>query len=390
MRDSHPIDITLISTEKTREIVKKVVCSLGYKEQFAPGWIHSTLMYQIEEPGYCDFLKAFIDKTRPDMSGKAESFLLESFLENGVPFTLSKSGNPKKLVRNWLAEKSVSRETFFLTAYGTEMYASEVDLFLKAALRDNGLDLCNHKEAIHWFCFKRGLKYNDAMRLMARYDASPAGVPVYSTEQAFRAAVIKARTENALLDLLLTIKDHPITYTNYIAYGEFVELYQYNRKLAAMNRNREIDTNTGCVTTSKTKLSKISSSVIEELTCSGTPIVNGNVAKLSDSSLKFLDIKRLTRNRISTILSGKAKVDRTDLIIFNFLKMCHVCRNMPNYKSAPLFVESTNKILEKCNMGTMSYRNMYDIFLELCMLSNDPDIVYGDVWELSYNYTEEA
>ena len=96
---------------------------------------------------------------------------------------------------------------------------------------------------------------------------------------------------------------------------------------------------------------------------------------------KFLNQKRLSRQRISQILSGKTRVSRYDLMTLVFYNISMECDpDTKTEKRFNAFVSAVNEVLDRCYMGRLNIANPYESFLLMCMLTNGPLIAFGDVW----------
>ena len=114
---------------------------------------------------------------------------------------------------------------------------------------------------------------------------------------------------------------------------------------------------------------------------------NGNLLPMKASVLssQFAGT-RLNRQHLSDILSGNGPITRYDLITLNFLDFARKTDEYPlAQKRYSAFVDSTNDMLEKCDMGPMYPVNPYENFLMMCILSIDPVGTFSDVWEMSYS-----
>ena len=131
----------------------------------------------------------------------------------------------------------------------------------------------------------------------------------------------------------------------------------------------------------------VSESDVEKFLCSGTPIdKKGNLTKISVSSLSAnFSKKRMSRQHINDITSGKVSVDRFDLITLKFFIVAHSNIHEKNINKWWTFVDETNKMLEVCSMGELYIANPYDCFLQMCMLTDDPLSTYDSVIEKSYD-----
>ena len=112
---------------------------------------------------------------------------------------------------------------------------------------------------------------------------------------------------------------------------------------------------------------------------------NGNLASMKGSALnRQFTGKRLTRQHLGEILSGKAPITRFDLITLNFF-ICSQEETESRKSRYSGFIDSTNRILAECAMGPLYVVNPYECFLLMCILSDDPLGTYSDVWEMSFD-----
>ena len=131
----------------------------------------------------------------------------------------------------------------------------------------------------------------------------------------------------------------------------------------------------------------ITESDLEHIISSAIPVDrHGNLTpgKASKLNAQFAG-KRFNRQHISEVLAGNTEVTRFDLITLNFFIYSQTLDEYPNVEARySSFVESTNKILERCFLGELYISNPYECFVLMCILSEDPLGTYADVWEMSY------
>ena len=52
------------------------------------------------------------------------------------------------------------------------------------------------------------------------------------------------------------------------------------------------------------------------------------------------------------------------------------------------FVRDTDDILKKCFMGPLNISNLYEAFILVCLLTEDPICSFSDVWAMAYDESE--
>lgn len=125
---------------------------------------------------------------------------------------------------------------------------------------------------------------------------------------------------------------------------------------------------------------------VEKFLYSGVPLdEKGNLLKYSKSTLcEAFDSRRMSRQHLHEINTGKCDVDRFDLITLNFIVLSQDESITNNQRRFSEFVDSTNAILTDCSMGEIYIANPYECFLMMCTLSDCPLATYTDVFEKSY------
>ncbi|MCC8141469.1 MAG: hypothetical protein LIO56_02900 [Lachnospiraceae bacterium] len=121
--------------------------------------------------------------------------------------------------------------------------------------------------------------------------------------------------------------------------------------------------------------------------CSAIPVDrHGNLTPGKASGLNDqFSGKRFSRQHIHDILTGKAEINRFDLITLNFFVFSQKTEEFSSAEQRyGSFIDSTNNILEECFLGPLYIANPYECFVLMCILSDDPLGTYADVWELSY------
>ena len=96
--------------------------------------------------------------------------------------------------------------------------------------------------------------------------------------------------------------------------------------------------------------------------------------------------RRITRQRLDSLLKGELEIERYDLITLQFL-ICSQQEDEDPRKRCLLFIDRINGILTGCGMQAIYPANPYEAFVLMCLLTDIPLLTYYNVWERSY---EEA
>ena len=124
---------------------------------------------------------------------------------------------------------------------------------------------------------------------------------------------------------------------------------------------------------------------LEKMLCSGIPVnESGNLIKANKSLLnRHFQNYRPSRQRIDGILKGQAAPDRYDLITLCFFIHAQN-EELSGEQRLVGFLQDINTLLTKCSMYEIHPTNPYEAFILICILSDCPLAVYGDIWEMAY------
>ena len=329
-----------------------------------------------------------------------KDFIISSFRENNVPASLkSASTKISAAAKNWLKAVIVSRETVFLLGFGLKLTSAEVSDLLTKGLNESKIYYRNSFEAICSYCYENGLSYSQMRELN---DKLISGTECIFREQGetyqIGSLIRRAINDDELLKIIRDYKLDPFNIFSQTAKKEFDRLYEECSNIVRARKNFEDDEWDISAINTKGKLSSsikrklqgkpdVSASDIEKVLNTGTPIdCNGNLIKFSNSLLcEAFRKKRMTRSRISDIILGREPVDRVDLITMQFFVSSYTDYDKPNNARWFSFVEKCNATLAICSMGQLYNANPYDVFLQMCMLTDVPMATYDDILEMSYS-----
>ena len=362
---------TIMDYEFTRRAVhglQDVVYSADFEDMDAD-MIFLYLLREMNLVSFKDYLKRFLyermNTDTPFSKVPEETYqklIVDAFRRNGAPHAFGPTS--KKLaasVKGWLRQDGVKRETVFLLGFGLKMSPEEVSEFLTKVLREDDFDMQNPAEVIYRHCYSHGLPYIEAQKLLQEYEQLEgcAGVGI---------------------DADKTVKQVEYEKKAYDAFREALEAVQ--EIVAQIYNEDNAETGNKRVWTG----ADVSPADVERVLCSGIPVTgNGNLAKASASLLgRHFHQRRMSRQRIESILKKQTRVERFDLITLTFF--LHAVRETelePEIRCAH-FLDTVNEILAQCRMMAIYPVNPYESFILMCLLSEDPLSNYAEIWERSY------
>lgn len=414
---------TIDFTRRSEECFYSVVDLNRYCEDDSER-IWDCLCRQMRCLPFGDYLKRYIFvKTR--MSGsfreiplrQYQHIIVDSFAENHTPnsFTAT-SAKLSALAKNWLTQKTVSRSTVFLLGFGLRMSADDVAMFLHNAIRERGFNAADPFEVICWYCYRFGYPFIKHKQLMQKYEA---GLFEAESDLSFtmtgdlRKEMYGITDEDSLFCMLHTIGKRKGASKNSSAQRAIQLLY--DRCLQQIAACYQKDEDELCERNIKEFLQKesrqgnlfpsqcsqhiqemraarhqwraeeLSPADIERFLYSALPMDrNGNISPFQSGVIKeVFSEKRLTRQRLHSILQHSISVDRYDLLTLNFLYHALSEEFDRNFSRYLAFETSMNQILNQCVMGELYLANPYESFLLMCLLTDVPLATYNDVLEIS-------
>lgn len=373
-----------------------------------------------------DYLKRYIYEKK-EMQGDYrdiplstyQDIICSEFCDRHTPCSfVPTSVRLRNAVKNWLEQQTVNRNVVLLLGFGLGMSLNEVNTFLTKALQEYELNAKDPFEAICWYCYRFHFDYNQFTDIWDRYQ-NMSDDSLGNTFDGNRTIIVKNEltaiySEKDLLHFLSTLpvihngKRQSITARSYFdkLYCESKELVAHiltdvgmdTAQRKAMRTEELLSRNDNLYDFQKIQKIKaekgnyisysekdISAADIESILLSAVPKdKNGNLVSLKESSLEkqFLG-KRLSRQRITDIISGTVPITRYDLLtLFFFIySQTNSEKAIERYKD---FIHEANQMLHECSFGSIYVTNPYECFLLLCLLTDDPLGTYADVWEMSY------
>ncbi len=333
---------------------------------------------------FCDYLKRYLyelaEIEEPFETVPEEVYvdiLRGAFGENHAPFAFEEtSTKPTAIMKRWLRQAATTRDTVFLLGFGLGMPDTDVDDFLRKVLLEESFDFEDPKECVFRFCFHRNLPYAKARQLLRDYEALPGDGELNEKLWEFMRGnpqMYMASEDQLLLylgQLKLYLREAD---THSAVKATFDSLYEDACRIVG-----------GLLYEGQQE--KITPADVEKILCSGIPTTSsGNMMKMSASILaKQFDQKRMTRQRITGILSGKIRVERFDLVTLLFLRYAEEVEPDWPAERYMRYIDEINEVLGRCGMMDIYPVNPYEAFILMCLLTDYPLATYAEVWEQSY------
>ncbi len=391
--------------------------------------IYASLKEKMRLVPFGDYLKRYLFE-KAVMSGQYTQIPLDQYVETvclefydrQTPCSFRPTSvRMRNAARNWLEQQTVSRSVVLLLGFGLGMSPDDVNDFLTKALQEPMLNAKDPFEVICWYCYRMGRGFPVFQDLWSKWQTlvqarpeQPACTDPEST-LSYQDRFSDVRNEEQLfgycsgLPLALNSQRQSVS-----ARERFDALYLRAREHVAdiltqtgqddarilanrlqdeLSRDDRVNDEQRLSRVSREKehytvfrSSDVTPADLESILFAAVPQdSHGNLLPVKSSSLReqFAG-KRLSRQRISEILSGDAPITRFDLITLNFFNVSQEDFDSSRKRYAS-FIDSSNRLLRSCGMGPVYVVNPYECFLLMCMLTEDPLGTFADVWERSYD-----
>ena len=337
--------------------------------------IYQSLRNSLRIIPFCDHLKRFLYR-EAGMLGPYQNIplrdyqeiLMTSFRERSAPASFEQTSTTKLSAAclNWLTQKNAARSTVLLLGFGLGLNRSEVNDFLEKGLQEEDLNDEDPQELICGYCYDHGYTWPKYEQLRENWQEGNFS--------------IANKEERLLFRKLQNLKEGQDTQWAQAQYQAFTELYQKALTLLAANYNRTVWTN------HPRRAADLSAADLESMLYSAVPKdVHGNLTPAKKSALfERFNNRRLTRQRIASLLRRDLPVSRSDLITLNFFIWTQADEELSPRKRYLAFVQDTNRILHEGGYGDLYVTLPYECFLMMCLLTEDPMLSYLDIWERSY------
>lgn len=416
-------------TQRAYETFYDAVDDPYFRDQ-DPQVIFDALKDKVQIISFGDHLKRYIYE-KAEMSGgyqeiplsEYQSIICAEFAERQTPASFSSTTvRLRNAAKNWLEQNKVSRNAVLLIGFGLGMLVDDVNSFLEKALKEQRLNAKDPFEVICWYCYRNGYGYPRFEELWNTYTGTascPAPDPglILDATSVLKARMLSITDEKQLMSYLSNLPIAPGTTRQSVMarkqfdriYGEtcdwvaevLTDIEKSDSGVVKGRMEEKLDRNDRKYDFEKREIleaagnnyhqyrrEEIRAADVEQVVFASVPKDrNGNLLPMKASVLnsQFAGT-RLSRQHLSDIISGSAPITRYDLITLNFMAFS---RKTDDFSSAQkrysAFIESTNGILEECDMGPIYPVNPYENFLMMCILSVDPVGTFSDVWEMSYS-----
>ena len=304
-----------------------------------------------------------------------------SFEENNAPHSFEPTTTRwSATVKNWLSSDRIRRSSVLLLGFGLRMDEEDVETFLTKVLEEDTWHMDDPEEVIFRYCYRRHLPYARALALRRQAEALSGHTKAKGRPDDEEILKDESSLLRYLGSLFGAAKGQEKTEAQRCAEA----LYDRCRTVIAGIYNRDEE--------EKPEKERrdwheedITPADLEKMLCSGIPVNEaGNLAKANQSLLsRHFQNYRPSRQRLDVILNGKARPDRYDLITLCFFLHAQD-EELTGEERLAAFLEEVNPLLRKCGMNEIHPATPYEAFILICILSDCPLAVYGDIWEMAY------
>ena len=388
----YDFDSTIRDFEYTRRAaagISRVMDSDDFRDMDAD-MIFEFLSKEMEVVLFPDYLKRYIyekleiDRPFGEVPTSFYQKVISDCLEdNQAPYSFTPTSTKKTaMIKLWLTQPNVRRSVIFVLGFALRMNPEEVSEFLTKVIKEEDFRFTDPFETICWFCYRNDLPYANAAALLKQYEGmQPESFSEKKWNAMHASPTLTLLTQANLLAYLSLLKGRDTDDDR--AYREFLELYEkccaiicdeYNEESRRMGKKADLTPD------------RIRPADLEKALCSGIPVNrDNNLTAMSASRFASLfSNRRMSRQRISGILSRSHPVERFDLITLLFYIYAQTVE--PDWPAERYlqYIDAVNELLGRCGMMGIYPANPYEAFVLMCIVTDYPLDVYSQVWELSY------
>lgn len=406
-----------IVIKNTEDISEYLNCYFNYKiesdkTEFTAKEIFDIISNHITKNSFGKYLLNYIIEKEPDFNNQDMERIIkncsEKFRKNGLinctnifdeqKVTITEEFLRKQL-RNWFGSVTPSRENIFLLAFALEMNCDELSNFLTKGLGDKNINYKNPAEIAAYSSLKMKKDYAYALWLINEAEKTAPEKNLIKKNiltESYRSAYEKIRSENELTEYiakLISEKNDPKTS---VSISEcYKNLIKKISEHAILDKKVAVANETGIKITPK---KSISFGTIERYiyyyvpvkagnghykTDSFAPYENGNIVGKKNNIMKeqkwfFSTILR--RSDMKKMYLSEKPISRDTILTLAFFT---VCEENPNY-SVYEYISDINDYLNFCRFERINFAYPYDLFIFMCLKTDDPLACFRKIWEMSW------
>lgn len=335
-------------------------------------------------------------------------FCIAAFKENGLTGKInlfSKDKNTltaellRKQVRNWFEDVTPSRESVFLLAFALKMSCDELSAFLTQGIREKELNYKNPAEVAAYACLKNGQDYaylEKILNLAEEYvpDKPSKNRPVFTYE--YQSLFDSISTGDKLIkfiaELIAQNSNPKFSVCIKTCYDDLLDKINSN---AIMDKKLAVSAETG-VTVKPSE--DLSFGTIERYIYYYIPVKtddghyrtdtyalynNGNILGKQNNLLKnskWFFSTLLRRSDLKKMYDGEKPISRDTILTLAFLNVCEENPSFDTYE----YIAEINDYLNFCRYEQINFSYPYDLFIFMCLQTDDPLASFRKVWEMSW------
>lgn len=305
----------------------------------------------------------------------------------------------KKQLKNWFGGVTPSRESVFLLAFALEMTGSELSDILIKGIRDKGINYKDPAETAAAYCMDNGLKYSDALRLLEKAEGTvPDKVTVRRDffTGAYKAVYESLSSEEDVIgylaELIAQKNDPKFSLSVKECFNALLEKLSHN---AQLDKKISVGYETGV---NIAPSENISFGTVERYIYSYIPLKsgnghyrtepfalydNGNITGKSKNIFKeskWFFSTLLRRSDLQKMYSGEKAISRDTIITLAFFI---ICEENPSYNEYE-YISEINDHLSFCRYEQLNFSYPYDLFIFICLQTDDPPATFRKIWSMSW------
>lgn len=406
-----------IVIKNTKDIYKHLDYYFNYKiddniTELTAKEIFDIISKHITKISFGKYLLDYIAKKEPALNNSNINFIIKScsekFQKNGLINCKSIFDKKKttitaellrKQLRNWFDNVTPSRENVFLLAFALEMSCDELLDFLTKGICDKDINYKNPAEIAAYSSLKMKKGYGYSLWLVNEAEQiAPKGNEIKKNvlTGSYRSAYERLCTENELIKYIAELISEDNDPKTSVSIQEcYKSLIKEIAEYAVLDKKISVANETGIKIASKSGIPfgtieryiyyyvPVKNGIGHYKTDSYAPYKNGNIMGRKNNIMKeqkWFFSTLLRRSDLKKMYLSEKNISRDTILTLAFFK---ICEENPDYNTYE-YISDINDHLIFCRFEQINFAYPYDLFIFMCLQTDDPLASFRKIWEMSW------
>lgn len=373
--------------------------------------IFEIISKHINKISFGEYILNYTVKKYPDLQGQDIEFIIKSCSEKFRTKNLINCTNIfdrkkvtitgellRKQLRNWFGGVTPSRENVFLLAFAFDMSCEDLSDFLTKGLGDKDINYKSPAEVSAYSSIKAGRGYEYALWLINEAEKSvhegtkKTNVLTGSYKSVYEIIGSEKELTDYIAELIYERNDEKVSISILECYKKLIkEIAEY----AVLDKRISVASETGIEISAKNRIPfgtieryiyyyvPVKNGAGHYKTDTFAPYENGNIMGRKNNAMKeqkWFFSTLLRRSDLKKMYSSGKAISRDTVLTLAFF---YVCEKNPNYGLYE-YISDINDYLNFCRFEQVNFAYPYDLFIFMCLKTEDPLASFRKIWRMSW------